>query len=114
MYRPAEVENMRTPFQILVPTKTVILGVTKKEYTPGDTIFCSFKTFGGTEKNVNGLYSIEDTANIVTWFRPDIKSDCKLKRLTDGAEFEIMNDPENIDMLNQFLKFKIMRIKGGV
>lgn len=113
MYRPAELENMRTPFQILKPTINVVLGVSKKSYTSGDNIYCSFKTYGGTEKDVNGLYSIEDTANIVTWFRPDITSECRLKRLTDGAEFEIINEPENIDMLNQFLKFKIKRIKGG-
>ena len=114
MYRPTELENMRIPFQLLKPKTTVVMGVSKKDYVAGDTFFCNFKTFGGTEKNVNGLYSIEDTANIVTWFRPDITGECKIKRLTDGAEFEIINEPENIDMLNQFLKFKVRRIKGGV
>ena len=114
MYRPVEVEDMKVPFKILIVEEyEKVKGVSQpKSYIEKDTIFCSCKTYGGTEKEINGRYVILDTANIVTWYRPDIQSDCKLKRLSDGAIFEILNEPENIDMKNQFLKFKVQRIKG--
>ena len=76
--------------------------------------FGSFKSYGGTEKDVNGVYSIEDTANIETWYRPDIKSDCRIGVMNTGAIYEILGEPENINMRNQFLKFKVKRVKGKV
>ena len=79
----------------------------------GFTIFSSFKTYGGTEKVEDGLYSIVDTAEVETWFRPDITSDCVIVLASSGARYEILNEPENINQRNQFLKFKIRRVKGG-
>lgn len=114
MYRPTEVRDMRVPFKLFVVSEyEKVKGVMQpKSYAEKDLIYCSFKTYGGTEKDVNGRYVIYDTANIITWFRPDIKSDCRLKRMSDGALFEILNEPENIEMKNQYLKFKVQRIKG--
>lgn len=118
-YKP-DLSNM-IPLILLVPTSTTVSGVTKKSFPTvaealenTDNIFYgSFKTYGGTERDVNGVYSIIDTANIETWYRPDIKSDCRIARAIDGAIFEIINEPENINMRNQFLKFKVKRVKGN-
>lgn len=104
-----------TPLYLLIPTYAIIKGVEKKIYPEPSKefiIFSSFKTYGGTETTVNDLYSIEDTANVETWYRPDIKSDCRVMR-EDGEVYEVMNEPENINMRNQFLKFKVKRVKGG-
>ena len=81
----------------------------------GFLIYGSFKSYGGTEVTVDGVYSIEDTADVETWYRPDITSDC-IVALADNptAKYQIINDPENINRRNQFLKFKVKRIKGGV
>lgn len=79
----------------------------------GITIFGSFKTYGGTGKTVDGIYSITDTAVVETWYRPDITSDCIIALADTGAKYEILNEPENIERRNQFLKFKVQRIKGG-
>lgn len=110
------------PLILLVPTSTTVSGVTKKSFptveealTDTDNIFYgSFKTYGGTERDVNGVYSIEDTANIETWYRPDIKSNCRVARADDGAVFEIINEPEDINQRHQYLKFKVKRVKGNV
>ena len=117
-YRP-QLDNT-IPLVLLVPTSTIVSGVVKKTYpTIEDALndqglfFGSFKTYGGTEKDVNGVYSVIDTANIETWFRPDIKSDCRIARANDGAIFEIINEPEDINQRHQFLKFKVKRVKGG-
>lgn len=103
-----------TPLYLLIPAYETVKGVTVKKYPKdGFLFFASFKTYGGTETTINDLYSVVDTANIETWYRPDIKSDCQISRADNGATYEIIGEPENIDVRNQFLKFKVRRVKGG-
>lgn len=114
MYRPAEAEQMTTPLRLQTPTVQKVNGVLVKSYSDStDVIFASFKTYGGTERESNGVYVVEDTANIVCWYRPDITSGCRVKRLADEAVYEIIGEPENLEMRNMFLKFKVRRVKGG-
>jgi len=106
-----------TVLVVLKPTDSMVVGVPTKvlpDLEQGFKIHCSFKSYGGTETNVDGLISIEDTADIQTWYRPDITSDCIVVNPLNGAQYEIMNEPENVEMRNQFLLFKIKRVKGGV
>lgn len=118
-YRP-DLSN-QIPLVLLVPTYTNVSGVNKTTYPTvqaalqnnNNLFYGSFKTYGGTERDVNGVYSIIDTANIETWYRPDITSNCRVARANDGAIFEIINEPEDINQRHQFLKFKVRRIKGG-
>ena len=110
-YRPKMPFNV--PMFLFVPEEVTVKGSTKKTYPEnGILIYCSFRTFGGTEKVVNGMLSVENTAVIETWYRPDIKSDCRLRDL-NGIDYEILGTPENINMQNQFLKIKIRAIRGG-
>ena len=111
-YRP-KLENA-TPLILLAPTYRTVHGVATKTYpSEGNMIFGSFRTYGGTERNIDGLFSIEDTAVIETWYRPDIKSDCRIQIAGSDAVYDIINEPEDIDMRHQFLKFKVKRVKGG-
>lgn len=116
MYRPKEATEMTTPLILQIPTASSYNGVRyKSAFTDvKETIFANFKTYGGTEKQVDGLLEVEETAVIVCWYRPDITGNCRIKRATDGAVFEILGEPENLEQRNQLLKFKIRRIKGGV
>ena len=104
-----------TAIDLLVPTYTTVKGVRKKTYdeTKGIRLNCSFKTFGGTDTTIDGIYAVEDTASVETWFRPDITSECLLKVLATGRKYEILGTPENIDMRNQFCTFKVRAVKGG-
>lgn len=103
-----------TAVELLTPTSVVKKGVRVKEYTSsGIIINCSFKTYGGTETTINDVYALEDTAQVETWYRPDIKADCGIKLLKTGQVYDIINTPENIDMRNQFCKFKVRAVKGG-
>lgn len=114
MYRPIEASQMTTVMKLQQPVFVKGYGVNSKTWQDTDLLIrCNFKTFGGTEKNVNNILIVEDTAQIVCWFTPEIKSDCRLVRMSDNAVFEILGEPENIEMRNQFLKFKIRRVKGG-
>mgnify|MGYP004448403943 FL=1 len=111
MYRVKE--NFPTPVLVLVPAYTKTNGVTKKTLPDdGELIFCKFKSYGGTETNINGVYSIVDTASVETWYNPKIKSDCAIK-LENGAIYEIINEPENVEMRNKIMKFKVRRVKGN-
>lgn len=112
MYRPQKPFNVA--FMLLNPTYEKVQGrVIAKYPEEGEIIYCSFLTFGGTESEVNGVLSIKDTANIETWYRPDIRNDSHLKRLDDNKVFEIMGEPEDIEYRHQFLKFKVERLRGS-
>lgn len=111
-YRPTQPFNV--PMYLLNPIVTTVKGVTVKSYpepTDDMIIFGSFKTFGGTESSSNGVLTVEDTANIETWYRPDITSSSRIK--LGSKTYEVMGEPENIDQRNQFLKFKVRSVRGG-
>ena len=111
-YKPSS--PFTVPVKLLIPEYKTVKGVRKKVYpTDGELIWCNFKTYGGTEREINEVYSIEDTANVETWYRPDIKSDCQIMLAESGATYEILNEPENINLRNQYCKFKVRRVKGG-
>lgn len=110
-YKPSGPFNI--PLYLFIPSIVTAKGSKKKIYPQkGELIYCSFRTFGGTEVKSNDVLTIEDTAVIETWYRPDIKADCKLED-ADGITYEILGTPENINKRNQYLKFKIRAIRGG-
>lgn len=101
------------PLMLYIPKQVTAKGSTKNVYpTESEIIYCSFKTFGGTENFSNDTLVVEDTAVIETWYRPDIKSDCRIQTV-DGKRYEILGTPENINMQCQIMRFKIRAIKGG-
>lgn len=103
-----------TAVELLIPTYSTVKGVPVKTFPQqGIQINCSWKTYGGTEANTNELYMVIDTANVETWYRPDIKSDCRIKVLATGDVYEIIGKPENIDMRNQYIKFRVQAVEGG-
>ena len=102
-----------TPFFLIKTkgTKTVKGVRIKEQEKEGTPRFCSFKTFGGTEKEVNGTTVVENTATVETWFIPDIKASGVIE--VGGIKYQIIGTPENINMRNQFMQFKVRAIKGG-
>lgn len=112
IHRPKQIYELRTPVQLLTPEYSSYNGVKEPKYPEsGDIIFCNFKSYGGTETAVNGIISVLDTAHVVTWYRPDIKANCRIK-LESGAVYSIISEPENIEMQNQYCSFKVERVKG--
>lgn len=105
-------------FKVLVPTWSKTKGVPQKTYpSPSDVEridYCSFKTYGGTEITSNDLYVIEDTAWVETWYTPLITSDCRIYICDTGEIWDVISRPENIEMRNQYLKFKAKLVGGKV
>lgn len=108
-----------TPFtvamKLLIPSTSKVKGVVTKTFpSPDDAplIMGSFRTFGGSEYTNNDLYVVYSTAIVDTWYRPDIKSNCRIYLCDTGETYEIVNEPENIDMRHQYLQFKVQKIGG--
>ena len=113
MFKPAGAAQMTTPCMLLTPTVSNVLGVVTKDYAESERFNCNWKTYGGTEVANNGILTIEDTATLVCWYNPLIRANCRVKRLTDGALYEIISEPENIEQRNMILQFRVQRVKGG-
>ena len=114
MKRLAKGAQKTTPFMRLVPTENRVNGVRVKTFDPDGIVrFCNFSTYGGTEQTVNGVLTVEDTAQIVTWFEPDITSADRIRILETGADYEIIGEPENIELRRKEMQFKARRVKGG-
>lgn len=122
MQRLQKGSQKTTPFYYYVGTYSKHNGINKKSFevekdAAGNPIvrFCNFSTYGGSEYENNGVYTVDDTANVITWFDPSIKSNGAISLCDDptGAIFEILGEPENIEQRNQELTFKVRRYKGG-
>ena len=109
-YRPSGPFNV--PMVLYIPSETMSKGVPVKAYPEtGKKIFGRFRTFGGTERVVNNIIVLDDTGTVETWYRSDITADCRIE--IGGKPYEIIGTPENIEMRNQFLVFRVRAIRGG-
>lgn len=107
---------LNVPLMLLIPEYTKQFAVESKSYpdmSDGILIYGNFRTFGGTERDVNGVYSVENTATVETWFRSDIKSNCRIGVPQTGQVYDILGEPENVGMRNQYLVLKLLEVKGG-
>lgn len=107
------------PMKLLVPTSQWIQGTLKNTYPNPEEVadkdalfFGSFRTFGGTESIQNGVYTIVDTATIDTWYRPDIKANCRIYLVESNEIYDIVADPEDIDKRHQYLQLKVRKVGG--
>lgn len=105
-----------TPFNVVGQyfpcTEQMVKGTLVKTYAEtGTTFYCSFRTFGGTEVDNNGVTVVENTATIETWYDPNLTGVCKV--VIGGVNYEILGVPENIAMRNKWLRFKVRAIRGG-
>lgn len=113
-YRPSK--PFDTPMLLYPVTgSTRELGVAVKTYAETGILFVgSFATYGGTERTVNGVYSVEDTATVETWYRPEFAASGRVALANDtGKLYEIVGEPENIEQRGQFCKMRLTRVKGG-
>ncbi len=122
MQRLSKGNQKTTPFYYYVGSYQNVNGVNKRVWTiekASNNIpvvrFCNYSTYGGNEYQNNGVYVVDDTAQIVTWFDPAITAGGAISRCDDptGAIYEILGEPENIEQRNQELTFKVRRYKGG-
>lgn len=114
-YKPTAPFNVA--MKLLKPVTSKVQGVNKKTFEAPELVneyfFGSFRTFGGTERDVNGVYTLEDTATVDCWYDPNLKANCAVYVCDTGAIYEILGSPENIDMRNQYMRLKIRKVGGA-
>lgn len=108
-YRPSE--PFTTTLELLNPVYETVKGTPVKKFENVGFINCSFKTYGGTESVVNDVYSLIDTANVKTWYRPDITANSRV--ILGSKVYEIIGEPEDINQRHKYLKFKVRSVRGG-
>lgn len=117
MFRNTSGYTKTTPMRLQTAVEEYVNGVLVKTFKDVEgvngLVMCNFKSYGGTEKVSNDMLVVEDTAQIVCWYRPEITSGCRLKRTFDNAIYEVIGEPENLEMRNFELQFKVRRVKGG-
>lgn len=114
MFRPQKAEQMTTPCVLQSPSYELENGVRVKVYADAPAPFlANFSTYGSTERESNGALVVEENTTITTWYNPNIIADCRIKRLTDGAVFDIIGEPENVEMRGMFSVVRVRRVRGG-
>jgi head-tail adaptor len=112
-FKPKSSRQTRTAVRLLKPTATNYHGVQNQSYpSTGDVVYVNWKSFGGTDSVVNGVYSVIDTAQVTMRYRPDVKAGCRFLR-SDGSVYEIKGEPENVDLANLWLICRLERVKGS-
>lgn len=104
-YKPCLPFNV--PFTLMVPTTKKVKGVATKTLSEGRQFFGSIRTFGGKDAEIDGVYTVLETATVDTWYSPDIKSNCVIRDDETGQMWEIIGAPDDIDRRHQYLQFKV-------
>jgi hypothetical protein len=113
-YKPAK--DFNTPMLLYVVTGyTKNMGVeTPVHATEGILFYGSFATYGGTERTVNDVVVVEDTATVETWYNPAFTASARVALANaSGKLYEIVGEPENIEQRNLYTKMKLTAVRGG-
>ena len=107
-----------TPMTLHIPEYQNVAGKRKKIYSPHSELpplMCSFKTYGGTDRVVDGVLAVTDTGLVQTWYEPAIKSDCALgfAEEPEADLYEIIGEVEDIERRHQYMQFRVTRVRGG-
>jgi SPP1 family predicted phage head-tail adaptor len=101
-----------TPVMLMKRSMKKVNGVKQETFKDKTMFYCSARSYGGTEKIENGVYVVEDTWQIDTWYNPDISKGDRIRFFDDNKEYEILASPENINRRGQYMRFKVVA-RGG-
>lgn len=111
MYKPANIREFITPAVHKKATTETINGRTSKVYTEVGTVRGKFKQKGTAETNANGLTLINEKTTFITWFKADFAAADILT--INGIDYEIIGEPENVEMRSRYAVLTLERISGG-
>ena len=81
-------------------------------YLYGDSKYGSC-TLIGSKENLETFDPIEIKKFYETWYRPDIKSDCRIYIPELDQTYEVLGRPEDIELRHQYIRMKVMAYTGG-
>ncbi len=111
MYKPANVREFVTPAVHKKATAETVDNRTVKTYTEVGTVRGKFKQKGTAETTANGLTIINEKTTFITWYKADFAAADILT--IGGVDFEIVGNPENVEMRSRYSVLTLERISGG-
>lgn len=115
MYK-LSLSQMATKCELYNAVTVNIAGIEQQQYNLDEKMpefFCDFKSYGGTEVQVNGVITVQDTALIKTRFYPEIVASSRIKVLKTGKVYEVLGAPEDIENRGMWMQFKVRLVDGG-
>lgn len=111
MYKPANIREFVTQAVHKKATSETVNGRNQKTYTEVGTVRGKFKQKGTAETTANGLTVVNEKTTFITWFKADFAAADILT--IGGIDFEIIGQPENVEMRGRYAVLTLERISGG-
>lgn len=111
MFKP-NVQQFSTPIRVQHRVVVDVNGADEISYnSESDINFCNWKGMGGTESIESGTLVVHDTAVLTMWYQPDIDQKDRILLNDDiNIAYEVLNQPENVEMRNMYLILKVKRV----
>lgn len=111
MYRPAKISQFTTT-AIQKRTETQLVnGRTTKKVVAIANIRGAFKQKSTGESVINGARAVTENTTFTTWWKDDFKAGDILE--INGIEFQVVGNPENVEMRSRYAVLTLSRIGGG-
>lgn len=78
-----------------------------------EDILCEWQNKFGNEKYQAAAINAKDPARIRLWYIPGVNATCRVVRVEDGAEFEIVGEPDDVMNRHQQLEIELKRYVSG-
>lgn len=111
MYRPARISEFVTPAVQKRTEITLVNGRTTKKVVAIANIRGAFKQKSTGESYVNGVRAVTETTTFTTWWKEDFKAGDILT--INGIDFQVVGNPENVEMRSRYAVLTLSRVEGG-
>ncbi|MDP4095470.1 head-tail adaptor protein [Paenibacillus sp. P96] len=111
MWRP-DIQQMNTQVRIQKRIEKTVNGAPEISYQDiaADPLeFCSWKGKGGTESTQSGTLVVEDTAEVVMWYRSGITQKDRLLLNDDVNQLYEIVSVEDVELRHMWLLLKVKR-----
>jgi hypothetical protein len=111
MFKP-NIDGMTSSVRIKNKVQTNTYGAPKTALVDASdpVAFCNWKSKGGTEVIVGGTLTVEDTAEVVMYYRDDITTRDVLLLEGDATKAYEVIALEDIEMRHLYLMLKVRRV----
>lgn len=111
MFKPANIREFITPAIHKKPVEELINGRSIKTLQEKGAIRGKFKQKGSSDIDANGLFVVNTSTTFITWWKSNFEAKDVLT--IGGIDYEIVGEPENVEMRNRYAILTLSKISGG-
>lgn len=111
MFKPANIREFVTLAIHKKPVQVLVNGRTTKEYQEVGSARGKFKQKGSSEIDANGLFVVNTNTTYTTWYKASYEAKDVLT--INGIDYEVVGEPENVEMRNRYSILSLAKISGG-